>query len=43
MVTVPIAFLDPKKVLQKLSLGESFKLWEGKIIADGVVEKVMNS
>lgn len=39
-VTVPIKFLCPDMIKYKLQTGDSFNLWEGKIIATGNIEKI---
>lgn len=40
-VEVPIAFLVPKLVVDRLKVGRKFKLWEMGIIAEGEILKVL--
>jgi len=39
---VPIKFLRPDLVKQRLQAGAKFKLWEGKDFADGEVLEIVN-
>lgn len=39
-VTVPIKFLDTKSVLKLLNVGDSFKLWEISVIAEGKILRI---
>lgn len=40
-VEVPIAFLAPKLVIDRLKVGRKFKLWERGVIAEGEILKVL--
>jgi hypothetical protein len=40
--TVPIKFLHPEYLMQRLKPGQSFKLWRGKFIGDGKVVEVID-
>jgi hypothetical protein len=39
-VEVPIAFLAPRLVVERLKAGRKFKLWEMGVIAEGEILKV---
>ena len=38
---VPIAFLYPELIKQRLRVGSQFTLWDGRTVADGVVEEIV--
>lgn len=38
---VPIKFLNPNLVMDKLSLGKKVILWEGKDVADAIIEEII--
>lgn len=40
-VEVPIAFLAPKLVVDRLKVGRTFKLWEMGFIAEGEILKIL--
>ncbi|MCK4997903.1 MAG: hypothetical protein KAS23_00155 [Anaerohalosphaera sp.] len=40
-VTVPVKFLSPDLIKPRLKVGDKFKLWEGKFIADGEVLNII--
>ncbi len=42
-MTVPVRFLAPELVREKLEAGVRFRLWEGKFIAEGTVLRVLTS
>lgn len=39
--TLPVIFLFPELVMPMLTVGKSFKLWEGKDVADGTVKELL--
>ena len=39
-VIVPARFLSPELILNRLSIGAEFTLWEGRIIGRGRVEEI---
>jgi hypothetical protein len=40
-LTVPIKFLRPDLVRSRLRVGDSFRLFEGKVIAHGVIDEIV--
>lgn len=39
--TVPILFLNPDLLRPRLRTSQRFRLWDGKIIADGEIEEIV--
>ena len=37
---IAVKFMNSGVVLSKLKIGQAFTLWEGKVVADGVVERI---
>ena len=42
-VVVPIKFLFPEHIMPRLKRGDQFRLWEGKVIAEGEVLEVIST
>lgn len=40
--SIGVRFLSPKKALEALCVGQEIELWEGKVIAKGSVEAIMD-